>query len=102
MLDARRLALELATRDSIEAALEAYEQARRPPMERLLYAHRAEGADVILDHLEERAPDGYDDLEAVLPYREREEVARRYKKMAGFDIETLNTSPPMRPPRQGG
>ena len=97
ILDARRLALELATRPSVEAALAAYEQARRPAMEKLLMAHRAEGADVILDHLEARAPDGYDDLEAVLPYREREEIALRYKKMAGFDLKALNESPPMRP-----
>jgi hypothetical protein len=60
-------------------------------------AHRAEGADVILDHLEARAPGGYDDLEAVLPYREREEIALRYKKMAGFDLRALNESPPLRP-----
>ena len=96
MLDARRLALELATRPSVEAALAAYEEARRPAMEKLLYAHRAEGADVILDLLEERAPQGFEDLEAVLPYREREEVALRYKKMAGFDMKLLNESPPMR------
>jgi 2-polyprenyl-6-methoxyphenol hydroxylase-like FAD-dependent oxidoreductase len=96
MLDARRLALELATRPSVEAALAAYEDARRPAMEKLLYAHRAEGADVILDLLEERAPQGFEDLEAVLPYREREEVALRYKKMAGFDMKLLNESPPMK------
>ena len=99
MLDARRLALELATQPSVEAALAAYEDARRPAMEKLLYAHRAEGADVILDHLEARAPQGYDDLEAVLPYREREEVAMHYKKLAGFDLQRLNDSPPMRPSR---
>ena len=96
MLDARRLALELAAQPTVEAALAAYEAARRPAMEKLLYAHRAEGADVILDHLEARAPDGYDDLEAVLPYREREEVAMHYKKLAGFDLQKLNDSPPMR------
>jgi len=100
MLDARRLALELSTRDSIDEALVAYEEARRPPMTRLLHAHRADGADVILDMLEARAPDGYTDLETVLPYAEREEVAMRYKRMAGFDVETLNESPAMTPRRR--
>jgi len=99
MLDARRLALELATQATVEAAVAAYEGARRPPMEKLVYAHRAEGADVILDVLEERAPDGYEDLEKILPFREREEVALRYKKMAGFDLKMLNESPPMRASR---
>ena len=99
MLDARRLALELATRPTVEAAFAAYEDARRPGMEKLLHAHRADGADVILDLLEERAPQGYQDLEAVLPYGEREEVAARYKKMAGFDLKMINESPPMRASR---
>jgi 5-methylphenazine-1-carboxylate 1-monooxygenase len=96
ILDARRLAFELATRPTVDSALSAYEDGRRPAMEKLLMAHRAEGADVILDHLEARAPEGYEDLEAVLPYREREEIALRYKKMAGFDLKALNESPPMR------
>lgn len=98
ILDARTLALQLATQPTVEAALAAYEAARRPPMEKLLLAHRAEGADIILDMLEERAPQGYDDLEKVLPFAEREEVALRYKKMAGFDLARLNESPPMTPP----
>jgi len=95
ILDARRLAFELATQPTPEAALAAYDAARRPAMAGLLMAHRAEGADVILDHLEARAPDGYVDLEQVLPLREREEVAMRYKKMAGFDLKALNESPPL-------
>jgi 2-polyprenyl-6-methoxyphenol hydroxylase-like FAD-dependent oxidoreductase len=99
ILDARTLALELATRPTVEAAFAAYEAARRPAMEKLLHAHRAEGADVILDMLEARAPGGYDDLEQVLPMREREEVALRYKKMAGFDLQRLNESPPLSPRR---
>jgi 2-polyprenyl-6-methoxyphenol hydroxylase-like FAD-dependent oxidoreductase len=98
VLDARTLALELARQATVEAALAAYEAARRPPMEKLLMAHRAEGADVVLDILEERAPQGAEDLEKVLPHAEREEIAMRYKKMAGFDLRRLNESPPMTPP----
>jgi 2-polyprenyl-6-methoxyphenol hydroxylase-like FAD-dependent oxidoreductase len=99
ILDARTLACELAVQPTPEAALAAYEAKRRPPMEGLLKAHRAEGADIILDILEERAPGGYDDIEKVLPYSEREEIALRYKKMAGFDLKKLNDSPPIAPAR---
>lgn len=98
ILDARRLAYELATRSDLDGALAAYDAIRRPPMEKLLYAHRAEGADVVLDLLESRAPDGYADLEQVLPYAEREEIALKYKRMAGFDLKALNESPPLRVP----
>ena len=100
ILDARTLALQIATQPTVEAALAAYDEIRRPPMARLLAAHRAEGADVILDMLEERAPEGYDDLEKVLSYAEREAVALRYKAMAGFDLKKLNESPAMTPPRR--
>ena len=44
----------------------------------------------MLQMVEERAPDGFADLEQVMPLREREEVAARYKQTAGFDRETLN------------
>lgn len=96
ILDARRLAYELATREDTDDALAAYDATRRPPMEKLLYAHRAEGADVVLDLLEARAPEGYTDLEQVLPRAEREEIALKYKRMAGFDLKALNESPPLR------
>ena len=43
--------------------------------------------------VEERAPDGFDDLEKVLPLQEREAIAMRYKQAAGFDITTLNAKP---------
>lgn len=98
ILDARRLAYELATRSDLDDALAAYDAIRRTPMEKLLYAHRAEGADVVLDLLEARAPDGYADLERVLPYAEREQIALKYKRMAGFDLNALNESPPLRVP----
>ncbi|NNG19347.1 flavin-dependent oxidoreductase [Naumannella sp. ID2617S] len=97
ILDGRRLALELSRTTDVDAALRAYDEARRPPMTRLVTAHRAEGADVVLDLVEERAPDGYADLEQVLPMAERVEIAAHYKRLAGFDIEQLNSTPPMTP-----
>ena len=100
VLDARTLALQLATQPSVDAALAAYDAARRPAMAGLLAAHRAEGADVILDILEARAPQGTEDLEQALPYAEREAIALKYKRMAGFDLQRLNDAPPMTPPRR--
>ncbi len=93
ILDARKLAFELATRTSIEAALEAYQAERIPLTARLLELTRAEGPDAVLQLVEQRAPDGYADLEQVLPLAEREAVAARYKTAAGFDRETLNRKP---------
>ena len=90
ILDARKLALELATQPTVEAALAAYEAERLPATARLLELTRAEGPDAVMQRVEERAPDGFDDLEKVLPLAEREAIAARYKQAAGFDRETLN------------
>ena len=57
--------------------------------------NRAEGPDAVLQIVEDRAPDGYEDLEKVLPLSEREALAARYKQTAGFDRETLNNKPSM-------
>ena len=93
ILDARKLAYELATQPSIETALRAYEAERLPATAKLLALTRAEGPDAVMQRVEERAPDGFDDLEKVLPLKEREEIAARYKEAAGFDMQTLNRKP---------
>ena len=93
ILDARKLAYELATQPSIEAALQAYQAERIPLTAKLLELTRAEGPDAVLQLVEERAPDGFDDLEKVAPLAEREALAARYKTAAGFDRDLLNSKP---------
>jgi len=39
---------------------------------------------------EERAPDGFSDVTTVFAPNELEEIARRYKSIAGFDRQRLN------------
>lgn len=100
ILDARRLAYELASQPTIDAALVAYDAARRPPTEQLTLAHRAEAVDLVLDMVEARSPEGWEDLEAILPQRERAELAAFYKWMAGFDLPALNETPALSPPER--
>ena len=97
ILDARKLAFELATQPTMEAALAAYEAERLPATATLLELTRAEGPDAVMQRVEERAPDGFDDLEKVLPLAEREAIAARYKQAAGFDMQTLNSKPSLTP-----
>ena len=52
--------------------------------------------------VEERAPDGFDDLEKLLPLKEREEIDARYKQAAGFDMQTLNSKPSLSAVRYAG
>ena len=99
ILDARTLAFALATQPTIESALAAYEAERLPATAKLLELTRAEGPDAVMQHVEERAPNGFDDLEKVLPLAERTAIAARYKQAAGFDLQTLNGKASLSVPR---
>jgi len=68
------------------AALARYEDQRRNATTALTLANRREGLDRILDLVDERAPDGFTDLEAVLPARELEAIVSEYKTLAGHHV----------------
>ncbi|EYT56110.1 hypothetical protein H490_0102875 [Leucobacter sp. UCD-THU] len=89
-LDARTLAYELATAPSIDAALVAYEGARRPATARLLELTRQTGPERVMQIAYERAPDGFVDVHDVIPREELESIAAEYKIAAGFHPEQLN------------
>ncbi|MEV0998854.1 flavin-dependent oxidoreductase [Nonomuraea sp. NPDC050202] len=86
VIDARVLAYALAN----GLGLEFYEEQRRPVTSNVVLANRGDGPEVILRLTHERAPHGFGDIEDVMPLAEREEIALRYKKLAGFEPATLN------------
>jgi 2-polyprenyl-6-methoxyphenol hydroxylase-like FAD-dependent oxidoreductase len=90
IIDARVLARELALQPSVAAALAAYEDQRRPATSSVVLANRQVGPERCMDLVEERAPDGFDDITSVIPPEELAEMATAYKRIAGFDPETLN------------
>jgi 2-polyprenyl-6-methoxyphenol hydroxylase-like FAD-dependent oxidoreductase len=89
IIDGEALAQELSTGDDPDAALQRYEQRRLPPMARIVESNRRKGIDIMLDLVEERAPQGFTDLESVLPVVELERIVGDYKKLAAQDRETL-------------
>ncbi|MBL6454801.1 flavin-dependent oxidoreductase [Belnapia sp. T6] len=90
ILDARYLALQLATQPDIPAALVAYEAVRRPATAAVVEANRGDGPDRVMDIVHERAPWGFERLEDVVPRAELEATVMGYKRIAGFDPATLN------------
>ncbi|WP_018655161.1 flavin-dependent oxidoreductase [Actinomadura flavalba] len=86
ILDARVLAHALAT----GRGAEAYEAERRPPTTAIALANRKMGPEVVMRLARERAPEGFTDVDAVIPLAERTEIAAAYKKTAGFDPALLN------------
>jgi 2-polyprenyl-6-methoxyphenol hydroxylase-like FAD-dependent oxidoreductase len=93
IIDARMLARELSLQPSIEPAIAAYDAKRRPQMAALVAANRQGGPEQCLELVEQRAPHGFVDLEAVIARKELEAIASNYKRTAGFDPETLNNRP---------
>jgi len=90
IIDARTLAFQLGTIDSVEAALGAYEAERRPRTTAITLSNRSMGPEQVMQLAYERAPGGFGDIELVVPYAERAEIANRYKEAAGFVPELLN------------
>jgi 2-polyprenyl-6-methoxyphenol hydroxylase-like FAD-dependent oxidoreductase len=90
VVDARVLAHALATGSSVEDGLTAYERRRLPVMNEIILKNREFGPSIIMDMAEERAPNGFSDIDDVIPRRELEEIALSFKIAAGFDPESLN------------
>jgi 2-polyprenyl-6-methoxyphenol hydroxylase-like FAD-dependent oxidoreductase len=89
ILDARSLAEHLQAHGSVEAALAAYDAERRPTTEQIVHSNRKGGPEGVIDLVEARAPQGFDDVEAVASYEERERVVRGYASLAGFAADSL-------------
>ena len=90
ILDARRLAWHLATEPGVEAGLSAYDAERRPATAKIVLANRLNGPEQAMEMVHERAPNGFDDLSAIISREELAATADHYKALAGFDKDTLN------------
>jgi 2-polyprenyl-6-methoxyphenol hydroxylase-like FAD-dependent oxidoreductase len=93
ILDAAALAEALANEPDPVTALRHYEAARLEPTDRIVRINRQHGPEVVMQLAEERAPDGFQQVASVFSPNELEEIAARYKTIAGFDREQLNTLP---------
>jgi 2-polyprenyl-6-methoxyphenol hydroxylase-like FAD-dependent oxidoreductase len=91
VLDAVALARHFAGNADVVAALAAYDAERRPMTAAIVLNNRKGGPEGVIDVLEERAPDGFTDVDAVASYAEREAIVRGYASMAGFAREQVNT-----------
>lgn len=84
ILDARALGEALGAGGSVEAALLTYEAARLGPAGAIVRANRGNGPEQCMQIVHERAPDGFARIEDVISAAELEEIAARYKQVAGF------------------
>lgn len=91
ILDARTLVHQLATAPSVEEALNAYDEIRRPATARLLELTRQTGPERVMQIAYERAPGGFADVHDVISAEELSDIAAQYKRTAGFHPDELNS-----------
>jgi len=94
IVDARVLGAELVRHGVTPAALRAYDERLCGPISALVLRNRGAGPFGLLGLVDERCAGVFDDIDQVIPARERDEFMAGYKKAAGFAIEALNAAPP--------
>jgi len=90
VLDARCLARHLSGGAPVPDALAAYDAERRPATTEIVLNNRKGGPERVIDVLEERAPEGFNDVDTVAPHAEREAIVRGYASIAGFAKDQVN------------
>jgi 5-methylphenazine-1-carboxylate 1-monooxygenase len=90
ILDAKAIAQELLAhpQDPCKALLE-YEAKRLPATARLVHITRQEGFDQVIDQVQLRAPNGFGNVEDVMPFSELVAIVSEYKRLAGHQIHTV-------------
>jgi 2-polyprenyl-6-methoxyphenol hydroxylase-like FAD-dependent oxidoreductase len=92
ILDARVLADSLKDCEHPVHALWRYEQERLPPTAEIVRMNRRGGPEGVIDAVEELAPDGFNNIDDVLPFEQRKAIVRGYATLAGFSREQVNRS----------
>ncbi|WP_210238488.1 flavin-dependent oxidoreductase [Aquibacillus sediminis] len=90
ILDAEAIGTAIMEQASAESALKTYEHVRLKPTANIVYMNRENGPEVVMQIVEERSPNGFNNLEDVISHQELIDIANKYKKIAGFDRDTLN------------
>src|SRR5690606_30402433 len=88
ILDVEALTNALNRFEWLSKALENYDKIRIEATAKVVNQNRKKGPDIILDLMEDRFPNGFSPNE--IPHEELETLMEKYKKIAGFDKETLN------------
>ena len=94
ILDAQELRRALVHIDDPTAALTAYQQVRLPATAEVVRANRIMPPDILLKEVLDRTGDKpFDRIEDVISEEEMSAISQRYKRIAGFDQETLLAGP---------
>jgi 2-polyprenyl-6-methoxyphenol hydroxylase-like FAD-dependent oxidoreductase len=94
VVDARVLGACMVEHGVTPQALAAFDERLCGPISQLVLRNRGAGPFGLLNMVDERCGGTFDNIDDVIPPRERAEFMAGYKAAAGFAIETLNRAPP--------
>jgi 2-polyprenyl-6-methoxyphenol hydroxylase-like FAD-dependent oxidoreductase len=92
ILDGRVLAGCIRVEPNLAKAFERYEAIRQPATAAVVKANRVLGPEMPMKLVEERAPDGFNDILEVITPQEIEQVTESYRRTAGFALLSLNNA----------
>ena len=93
IIDARALGTMMLEHGVTPEALAAYDAKLCGPISQLILRNRGAGPFGLLNLVDERCGGTFDNIDDVIPPKERTEFMAGYKAAAGFAIETLNKAP---------
>lgn len=97
IMDARVLGAAFVEHGLTEEALMSYDTQLCAPVSELVLRNRGAGPFGLLNLLDERCGGSFDNIDDVIPARERQDFMAKYKVAAGFAMEKLNAAPPTIP-----
>jgi 5-methylphenazine-1-carboxylate 1-monooxygenase len=93
IMDARVLGAAMIEHGVTSEALQAYDHRLCAEISAVVLRNRGAGPFGLLNLLDERCGGVFDDIDAVIPAKEREEFMSRYRIAAGFEKDRLNAAP---------
>ncbi|CAF0897149.1 unnamed protein product [Didymodactylos carnosus] len=74
-------------------ALEEYDNIRRGIATSIVNSNRQGGPQQVLKIVDEHSPNGFKDIRDIISKEEVDAIIRKYNRLAGFDLNTLNNEP---------
>jgi 2-polyprenyl-6-methoxyphenol hydroxylase-like FAD-dependent oxidoreductase len=94
VVDARILGAAMVTYGVTPEALAAYDDTLCGPISQLILRNRGAGPFGLLNMVDERCGGTFDNIDDIIPPKERTDFMAGYRAAAGFAIEKLNSAPP--------
>jgi 2-polyprenyl-6-methoxyphenol hydroxylase-like FAD-dependent oxidoreductase len=95
IVDTRVLGAAMIEHGVTQEALAAYDAKLCGPISQLILRNRGAGPFGLLNMVDERCGGNFDNIDDVIPPKERADFMAGYKAAAGFAIESLNNAPPL-------